>query len=366
MRVDRRPWSMLLLHPLAGLTLVSVSALACYGQAAPADPAVPLSMLTNDNSAQRLELTKEGSPDLKSLSTAYDNAAQRYLARHLYPDALKYFLLHYDACKRAFGESHPTSARALNHVGQVYFLQGQYLQAQSFFQRALKISELNGDPNVTSILLNNVGVVGVQLGDFSAAQRAFEKAAAFYETQRPADPGLGLLLNNFAQLEEGVGNLDAAMAIAGRAASILEKRPPSQDLALSLTLIGKFRMRQGDFAGAEKALERSRRCLQQTGDEETVVGAAALRQLAKLYAATRRQREAEPLFKHAIQIDERFTSPDLIQALKDYAAFLRATKRKHEAKELEAELHARSEKFLQDNPSGHVVDVRTLLREQRH
>ena len=72
------------------------------------------------------------------------------------------------------------------------------------------------------------------------------------------------------------------------------------------------------------------------------------------------------MFKHAIQIDERCATTDLLSTLKDYAAFLHATKRKHEARELEAELHARSQKFLQDNPSGQVVDVRTLWREQLH
>jgi tetratricopeptide (TPR) repeat protein len=369
MRVDPLPQCFLLLPALAGLILASDSAPESRGQPAATGSDLPVWMWANHNSVTGPALAKAAEPDLKALSTFYEDAAQRYQARRLYPDAIKYYLLQYDACKRVFGESDPRSACALNHIGHLYFLQGQYLQARPFFQRALKIYELKGDSNETAILLNNVGVVGAQLGDFSAAQKAFEKAAEFYDGQHPADPGLGVVLNNFAQLAEGVGNLGEAVAIAGRAISLLERSKPSEDLAMSLTLVGRFRIAQGDLGGAEVALEHSLRCLQQIGDGESVVEAAALRHLAKLYAATHRQREAEPLFKRAIQIDERLLTandPGLIAVMKDYAVFLRATKRKHEAKRIEADLRARSEKFLQENPRGQLVDIHSLLREQGH
>ena len=362
MKVDRLLRYSLFSPALAGAILTSALAIAGDGQIA-ADRPRSVLRVTNDNFVFEFETGQE--PDLKTLSGRYENAAQRCMAGRLYQDALKFSLLHYDACKRLFGESDPQSGRALNQVGQVYYAQGHYLQASSYFRRALKICSANGDSHEMAVALNNLGAAGVHLGDYSGAQKSFDRAAAFYESQVPVDPAFGILLINFAQLQESLGNLHDATAIATRAVSLLQKGAPSPGLAMGLTLMGRFRLLRRDFGGAEAALARSLQCLHQIGEEESVVGASAIRHLAKLYAETDRRREAEPLFQRAIRIDERFQNTDMLPAMKDYAIFLRRTKRKREAKKLEANLRARADEFSHDNPSGQLVDVSTLLREQR-
>jgi len=141
---------------------------------------------------------------------------------------------------------------------------------------------------------------------------------------------------------------------------------PAPGASDDLTLVGKFRILNRDFSGAEEVLNRSMQCLRQVGGEENVVGAVTLYQLAKLYGATHRQQQAETLFKHAIRIDERLWPAELLAVLKDYAGFLRAMKRKQEAKRVEADLRVRAKALFQDSPSGQIVDVRTLLREGNH
>jgi hypothetical protein len=50
-----------------------------------------------------------------------------------------------------------------------------------------------------------------------------------------------------------------------------------------------------------------------------------------------------------------------------YANFLRTTKRKGEAKKLEAYIRDHREKYRLENPSvGNVVDVNSLMKQSRH
>jgi hypothetical protein len=82
----------------------------------------------------------------------------------------------------------------------------------------------------------------------------------------------------------------------------------------------------------------------------------------------RKSREAGPLFERAIGIDRRLLSPDhpnLLGAMQSYARFLRATKRKTEAKKAEAYVKSHLEESKRLNATGNVVDVRQLLLEQK-
>jgi len=52
--------------------------------------------------------------------------------------------------------------------------------------------------------------------------------------------------------------------------------------------------------------------------------------------------------------------------MQDYARFLRATKRKNKAKELEAYVHNHAAEGDRLDTGRNVVDVRQLLQEEKH
>ncbi len=79
--------------------------------------------------------------------------------------------------------------------------------------------------------------------------------------------------------------------------------------------------------------------------------------------------EAKPLFERAIGIDQRLLGPDhpnSLYAMPGYARFLRAIKRKNEAKKLEAYVHNHLAESEHLDPARNGVGVRQLFQEQKH
>jgi hypothetical protein len=58
--------------------------------------------------------------------------------------------------------------------------------------------------------------------------------------------------------------------------------------------------------------------------------------------------------------------PSLLSTMQSYARFLRETKRKNEAKKLEAYVHNHLDQSKGLNPASNVVDIQQLFHEQKH
>jgi tetratricopeptide (TPR) repeat protein len=306
--------------------------------------------------------------------TRYSDAlrsAMHSQALQKYASAEKYYQISYDAARSAFGEKDNRVARVLNRLGQVAYLQGNYLRARDRFRMSLDVYKSSPGANAEdrAAVWNNLGATEEELGNFSRSLEYFRKVIDYYQQAgRANDRGAAVTLSNLALVQAMVGDQQEAVDSATRAVDLLEPGRLSMDLIESLTALGRIQTLLDDHASAARSLERARWGLAQIGGEETFVAAQVFTYLGRLYAATQRTKEAEPLYQRALRIEERLVSPQhptYLITLKSYASLLRETGRKREAKELEARFHDGVAGSQQQAITKSVVDVRTLMRESR-
>jgi tetratricopeptide (TPR) repeat protein len=95
--------------------------------------------------------------------------------------------------------------------------------------------------------------------------------------------------------------------------------------------------------------------------------ALILTHLGALYTRYGRHGQAEQYFQRALEINHRLLTPDhprLLESISGYAALLRATKRKREAKKLEAYVDEHRRKHQAENPTlVNIVDIHALMKQ---
>jgi tetratricopeptide (TPR) repeat protein len=132
--------------------------------------------------------------------------------------------------------------------------------------------------------------------------------------------------------------------------------------------MGYLLLSQNKLQEAQANLDRALQLMRGDAAEESPVAAGLMSNLAECYHMQGKSHEAGPLFERAIGIDQRLLGPDhpnLLGAMQSYARFLRATKRKTEAKRVEAYVKSHLDESKRLKAAGNIVDVRQLLLEQK-
>jgi tetratricopeptide (TPR) repeat protein len=208
-------------------------------------------------------------------------------------------------------------------------------------------------------------------GNLSKATGLMRKVVAIFEADPSAnEEGFGTAMSNLATMLREVGSPGEAMPIAQKAVSILEHCKSTDSLTVGLVTLSRLHLDGGDPARAEALLQRALRTSESLGEEDTPTRALIYGHLGVVYGGTGKQREAESYFQRSIDINRRLLGgehPRLLDSMSAYADFLRTAKRKGEAKQLEAYVRERREKYRTENPAAaNVVDVRSLMKERKH
>jgi len=300
----------------------------------------------------------------------YLNLASLNKARYQYTEAEKYYELACNIAKTLFGEQSEEVATTLNRLGEIRLRQGRVQDADWSFHRALTILESGQHPDgiQTAAVLNNLAVLQHRTGNLSRAAVLMRKVVGIFETGPAANEEcLGTALSNLATMLRTVGTPSEALTTAQRAVSILERYKDTDSFAVSLVTLSRLHMDNGDTARAETMLQRALRSIDNLGQEESPTRALIFGHLGVLYGSTGRHSDAESYFQRAIEMNRRVLGPThsrVLDTMGAYADFLRATKRKGEAKKLEQYVRTQRENYRLQNPSiASVVDVRTLMRQ---
>jgi tetratricopeptide (TPR) repeat protein len=303
----------------------------------------------------------------------YLNLANLNAARHKYAVAERYYQCAYETAKGSFGRQSEEAVKALNHLGEMRLEQGRIPEADGTFSQVLKILESSqGATGInTAAVLNNLAAVQYVTHHLSKAAALMRKVVGILETEPAAEEAsFATALSNLAWLLREVGNLPDAITTAQRAVSILERGASLEQLQVGLVVLSRLHLDKGDSASAETMLQRALRSIESSGKDDCPTHALIFGHFGALLGRTGRYGEAEPYLQRSIEINRRFFSADhprLLDSMGAYAEFLRMTKRKGEAKKLEAYIREKKDNSRQQNPSfDSVVDVKSLMNQRGH
>ncbi len=313
-------------------------------------------------------VTKTQGDQQPTLYRIYSNLASLYESQNHYTEAERYYNLAYRLAKTLFGHQSQEVVTALSGVGKSRLEQGRIQEADASLRQVLRILESQKDANKLDIatILNNLAALQHMTGNVSRAAELMRKVVTIFESDPSVDEEtLGTALSNLATMLRAVGNLPEAMTAARRAAAILERCRNSERFAASLVIQGRLHLDEGNVTGAEAIVQRALRSIDNLSTGDTPTRALVFGYLGVIYAKTGRPREAEQYFQRAVEINQHLLAPEhpkLLESMGAYAEFLRMTKRKGEAKRLEAYIREHREKYRLQNPSAEsIVDVRSLV-----
>jgi tetratricopeptide (TPR) repeat protein len=202
---------------------------------------------------------------------------------------------------------------------------GQYSKAGRLLQRCLSIrtKALGPDHADVGMTLNNLGSLYRLQHKWSEAEPLFKQALDVSRKQPGGRLREAEVMSNLSKLMQDTRQYAHALAYSDRVLEILEKTPDSQSLFL----------------------------------------AKALNNEAALHSIMGHPDQAVPYLERALAVAERAGGADhpaVAHILLNYAAVLKQTKRKNDAKRMEQRARAILEKSSRDNLLGQTVHVSDL------
>lgn len=270
-------------------------------------------------------------------------------------------------------------AEMLDALGMVLVNMGQYPRARELLERALGLRRRafpEGHPDVATSL-SHLGRTLRALGEYQAAESVYLEALAMRRSvQGPDDPAVAEALLDLGFLMPYFGRLDEALAY-DRDALALQRRvlgPDDPRTAGSLLRVAASLRRKGDRAGAEAHLREALALQRRTLGPEHPITATTMTHLGDLIRdAEPSSPQAEGLYREAIAIINRVRGErhlDLVHPMGSLVDLLLARGSYAEAESLQREIFAlRLSRFGPDHPTaaadlGALANV--LAQEQRY
>ena len=212
--------------------------------------------------AQRYLAWAEYNQNIKETGSACTALGEILYASGNFNDARSYFERALKIDEGIFGLNHPKVAIDINNLGNVKQILGDFAGAYKHFVRAIAIFQtVYGDnhPSVAT-LTNNLGLLLLDKGDFSEARKHFERALAIDENiYGPNHSNIARDANNLGLALRSLGEIDGARACFDRALAIDEavygKEHPN--VAIEINNLARIFWMLGDFKQAKAYMERA-------------------------------------------------------------------------------------------------------------
>jgi tetratricopeptide (TPR) repeat protein len=207
-------------------------------------------------------------------------------------------------------------AEALNHEMFRLSQAGKYKEAAEVEERELALRERQAggpdDPGV-GLALNNLANIYRKLGRYTEAESLWKRSLAIREKAfGPEHPNVATALNNLALLYTDLNRHAEAEPLYQRSLAIREKvlGPDSPEVGLLLNNLALLYFYEGRYAGAEPLYQRSLAVREKAlGPNHRDVGQTVLN-LAQLYKSQDRFAEAERLYQRGLTIYVKSLGPD--------------------------------------------------------
>ncbi|WP_194908962.1 AfsR/SARP family transcriptional regulator [Catenulispora rubra] len=198
-------------------------------------------------------------------------------------------------------------ATALNDLGLVRYLVGDYPGAAQAQEEALEIFRQLGNRLGEANALNDLGLVRYPVGDYPGAANALEEALEIYQ-QLGHRLGEASVLNDLGRVRYLVGDYPGAVQALEEALEIFRQLGHRLGEATALNDLGQVRYLVGDYPGAAQAQEEAMEIYRQLGHRGNE--AWALNPYAATVAALGDRPRALALYQQALAMNRELGKPD--------------------------------------------------------
>ncbi len=250
-------------------------------------------------------------------------------------------------------------ANTLSSLGDLYLYMARYREAERALTSALAYKEkvFGKDHPALVVVLHNLGALYGYLQRYGEARTIFRRVIMLMERALgPDHPDLANTFNSIAEVYRHQGRFVEAKHYFARCVAILEKVPrPREPLPNCLGGMAITLKEQGAYGEAEKMQLRVLEIWRSLVGREHPDFAIAQFNIARLYAAQGRNKEADQWFQDALKTLEQALGPNhptLAMGLEAYAEFLRQTSREDMAKLMDLRAKVIRVKGSEANPAN--------------
>jgi tetratricopeptide (TPR) repeat protein len=217
--------------------------------------------------------------------------------------------------EKAFGLDNLNVAPIATNLGLVLQALGDFQEARKCSERALKIDEkafCQNHPNVATDV-NNLGMVLQAMDDFQEARKCYEKALNIYEKVFGKDyPNVAPIANNLGSVLQALGDLEVARKFLERALKIFEKvyGKDHPNVAPIANNLGSVLQALGDLEGARKLFERALKIDEKVFGQDHPTVARDVNNLGGVLHALDDFQEARKCCERALKIAEKVYGKD--------------------------------------------------------
>jgi tetratricopeptide (TPR) repeat protein len=190
-------------------------------------------------------------------------------------------------------------SRLLNSLGLISIEQGNYPAAQTYFEQSLMITQEEGNLLDQPLPLNNLGMVLGILGDYSGA-RGFYEQSLVLARKIGYRSGEGLVLGNLGWVSGMMGEYTQARSYAEQNLRIAREVGAASNEAYCLINLSAFAGNMGDYPAAEQYAEQGCALARHIGDRSAE--AWSLTYLGHSLLAQARLAEADAAYQAALDL----------------------------------------------------------------
>ncbi|MEL7533427.1 MAG: histidine kinase, partial [Bacteroidota bacterium] len=181
---------------------------------------------------------------LPALEKGYFTLAFIYSSEAKLEEGLKYYQLAYDILLKA-GKNNALST-VLNNIGKIYFDQGQYAHAQQHFLDAYSLAEQYRDTSMMIASLGNIAILRNLQEELYASRYYYLEALSL--CRQLGDPSGELsIVQNLCALYQNIGKADSALWAAERALALSHQIGSQGGRVRALASLAKLKLKTNEF-----------------------------------------------------------------------------------------------------------------------
>ncbi|CAF1464427.1 unnamed protein product [Adineta steineri] len=230
-----------------------------------------------------------------------------------YQEALSFYEKALKIRQQSLPSNHLDLADSYNRIGSVHYSMGDYSKALSYYKKALAIRQQSLPVNHPDLgaSYNNIGLVYYNMGDYLKALSSHEKALAIRQQTLPSNhPDLGASYNNIGLVYRNMGDYPKALYNYEKDLAIGQQSLPSNhpDLGGSFNNIGNVYRNMGDYPKALSYYKKALAIRQQSLPSYHPDLGYSYNSIGSVYKKVGNYSKAHSFYERAVQIGQQTLS----------------------------------------------------------